>query len=389
MTDRKPDRRPRVLFLVTEDWYFCLHRLSLANALRDHGYDVVVATSVNEHGGQITAEGFKLIPIGLDRSSWNPLADLPAIAELVKIYRSEEPDVIHHIAMKPVIYGSWAAWIAGRKAVVNAFAGLGYVFEGGGAKKNILREFTVLLLRTAFLQKFTMAMFENSDDREELQSRGLITRERSAVIRGAGVDEALFAPSPEPEGVPIVLLASRMLFLKGIGEFVEASKIVRSRGIRARFVLAGRRDPGNPTSISEQQLLDWQSAGLIEWWGDRTDMPRVIAGAHIVALPSWTEGLPRALLEAASCARPVVGTDIPGNREIVRDGDNGLMVPLRNPAALAEALIRLIENPQLRHRMGQRGRQIVLDEFTERFVFSQVLDLYRALLGRVQAADLR
>lgn len=371
---------PRVLFLVTEDWYFCLHRLSLAKALRDSGYQVVVATRVQNHGDQITAEGFKLIRIRLSRSSWNPLTDLAAIRELVNIYREEQPDILHHIAMKPIVYGSWAAWITGRKAVVNAFAGLGFVFEGTGWPKRLLRAVTVMLLRTAFLGRSTVAMFENIDDLEELSSRGIITRERSVVVRGAGVDETVFVPVPEPPGDPVIMLASRMIWLKGIREFVEASRIIRGRGIRARFVLAGRRDPENPTSIPEKQLQDWDAEGVIEWWGDRSDMPGVIAQIHIAALPSWTEGLPRALLEAAACSRPVVGTDIPGNREIVRHGENGFLVPVKDPEALAETLIKLIEDPGLRRRMGECGRRMVLESLTERHVFAQVLGLYATLL---------
>jgi len=374
--------KPRVLFLVTEDWYFCLHRLSLAKAVRDQGYDIVVATRVREHGAQISAEGFKLINIKLSRSSWNPFRNLAAIAELVRIYREEKPDIVHQIAMKPIVYGSWAAWIAAVPGVVNAFAGLGFVFEGKEFPKRLLRAVTVLLLKTAFARKATVGMFENTDDLKELESRGVVTDRRTIVVRGAGVDENLFVPVPEAPGDPVILLASRMVFLKGIGEYVEASKIVRARGIRARFVLAGRRDPENPTSISEKQLQDWDAEGVVEWWGQRDDMPGAIAEAHIVALPSWTEGLPRALLEAASSARPVVGTDIPGNREIVIDGQNGFMVPLRNPQALAEALIKLIEDPGLRRRMGECGRKMVVESFTERRVFSQVLGLYQTMLAR-------
>jgi glycosyltransferase involved in cell wall biosynthesis len=377
--------KPRVLFLVTEDWYFCLHRLSLAKAVQDQGYDIVVATRVREHGAQITAAGFKLLNIKLSRSSWNPFRNLAAIAELVRIYREEKPDIVHQIAMKPIVYGSWAAWIAGVPGVVNAFAGLGFVFEGKEFSKRVLRGITVLLLKSAFARKSTVGMFENTDDLVELKSRGIVTGRSTIVVRGAGVDENLFVPAPEAPGDPVILLASRMVFLKGIGEFVEASRIVRRRGIRARFVLAGRRDPENPTSISEKQLQGWAAEGVVEWWGQRDDMPGAIAEAHIVALPSWTEGLPRALLEAASSARPVVGTDIPGNREIVIDGKNGFMVPLKNPQALAEALIRLIEDPGLRRRMGECGRKMVLESFTERYVFSQVLELYRTMLTRPAA----
>lgn len=374
--------KPRVLFLVTEDWFFCLHRLALARAVRDQGYDVIVATQVAEHGERITSEGLRLIPIRLSRGGLNPFADLAATGELVDIYMREQPDIVHHVALKPILYGSLAAWISGTPAVINAFAGLGYLFTASGWKTSILRGFFCFLLRHAFAGTRATAIFENLDDYETLRARGIVAAPRSIVIRGAGVDESRFFATPEPSGDPVVLLAGRMLWDKGIGEFVEAARIVRSRNIPARFVLAGRRDPSNPSSISEEQLRDWEAEGLIEWWGERNDMPEVMRESHIFALPSYREGLPTAVVEAAACGRPVVATDVPGCREVVQDGENGFLVPVKDPQALAEALIRLLEDTGLRHRMGECGRKMVLDSFTERHVFSQVIGLYRTMLAR-------
>lgn len=372
--------KPRVLFLVTEDWFFCLHRLSLAKALRDCGYDVAVATQVAEHGERIVAEGLRLIPISLSRGGLNPFADAAATREVVAIYRREQPDIVHHVALKPVLYGSWAAWITGRRAVVNAFSGLGYLFTSTGWQTRLLRNVFCFLLRGAFAGTGATAIFENGDDYETLKARGVVKAERSVVIRGAGVNEDRFFPICEPAGEPVVLLAGRMLWDKGIGEFVEAAKIVRRRKIAARFVLVGRRDPSNPSSISEEQLREWMAEGLVEWWGERQDMPEVMRQAHIFALPSYREGLPTAAVEAAACGRPVVAADVPGCREVVKDGENGFLVPVKDPQALAEALIQLIEDPGLRRRMGECGRKMVLDSFTERHVFSQVLQLYRTML---------
>ena len=379
--------KPRVLFLVTEDWYFCLHRLSLAKAVRDRGYDVVVATRVTDDGPRIIAEGLKLVPIQLSRSSRNPFRDLAAIAELVRIYREEKPDIIHHVALKPILYGSWAAALTRQRVVVNAFAGLGYVFTETKWQARVARGLIGLMLRSAFAFTSAFAMFENGDDYEVMRSRSVVTPQRSVIVRGSGVNEQKFAPAPEAPGDTVVLLAGRMLWDKGIGEFVRAAEIIRSRGIRARFVLAGRTDPSNPSSISKKQLQEWQSAGVVEWWGPRSDMPAVIASAHVVALPSYREGLPNGLLEAAACKRPVVATNVPGCREIVRDGENGFLVPAKDAEALAEALIKLIENPSLRQRMGECGRQMVLDAFTERHVFSQVLELYRKLFRDSRGTD--
>jgi glycosyltransferase involved in cell wall biosynthesis len=386
---KAPSVKPRVLFLVTEDWYFCLHRLSLGQAVRDAGYEVIVATHVAEQGDRITAEGFKLIPIRLSRSSRNPFAELMAIAELVSIYRRERPDVVHHVAMKPILYGSWAAHIARQRVIVNAFAGLGYVFTGVKWSTRMASHVIGLMLRSAFRGSSAITMFQNSDDYETLRERGIVKPGRSTIIRGSGVDEKEFVPCPEPPGDPVILLAGRMLWDKGIGEFVEAARTIKSRGTVARFVLAGRRDPSNPSSIAEAQLRGWEAEGILEWWGQRDDMPEVVRQAHIVALPSYREGLPKVLLEAAASTRPVVTTDVPGCREIVKNGENGLLVPARDAAALAEALITLIEDRNLRLRMGARGRQMVLEAFTVRHVTSQVLDVYTKLLRGTGLADER
>jgi len=379
----------RVLFLVTEDWYFCLHRLSLARAVRDAGYEVLVATHVTDHGDRIAAEGFRLIPIRLSRSSRNIFSELLAILEIARIYRREKPDIVHHVALKPILYGSWAAVLAGRRVVINAFAGLGFVFTETERSTRLNRSMIAAFLRTAFWRDSAVAVFQNADDYETLRSHGVVNSPCSTIIRGSGVEEKEFIPTPEPEGTPLVLLPARMLWDKGIGEFVAASKILRERGVDARFVLAGRRDPSNPSSISEEQLSCWCSEGAVEWWGARDDMPDVIGMSHIVALPSYREGLPKVLLEAAACGRPIVATDVPGCREIVKHGENGLLAPLRNAEALAEALLSLIENPSLRRKMGERGREMVMQGFTVQHIAGQFLNVYERLLsGKGLAAQL-
>ena len=377
----------RVLFLVTEDWYFCLHRLALAKVVRDQGYEVIVATRVNDQGSRITDAGLKLVPIQLSRSSRNPFRDLAAVLELARIYRREKPDIVHHVAMKPILYGSWAAMLSRPKVVINAFAGLGYVFTATTWQARLARGIISLMLRSAFLVTPAVAMFENGDDFEALRSRSVVSRDRSIIVRGSGVDENDFVPGPEAPGDPVVLLAGRMLWDKGIGEFIAAARIVRNLGIKARFALAGRTDPSNPSSISEDQLREWQAEGIVEYWGTRSDMPAVVASAHIVTLPSYREGLPTFLLEAASGARPVVATDVPGCREIVRDGKNGLLVPAKDADALAKALVKLLESPDLRRQMGNYGRQMVLDSFTVRHVTSRVLRLYSELLRGTWKAE--
>ncbi|MEO6667056.1 MAG: glycosyltransferase family 4 protein, partial [Nitrospiria bacterium] len=301
--------RPRLLFLVTEDWYFWSHRLDLARASRDAGMAVSVATRVHAHGERIRAEGFKLIPIRLLRSSRHPLRELAAIIELVRIYRRERPDIVHHVAMKPILYGSWAARLTGVPAVVNAFAGLGFVFVADGHRARLLRLAMQLALRVALALPHARVIFQNREDCDLMVGSRIVRETQTVVIHGSGVDVARFLPQPEPDGEAVVVLASRMLWIKGVGEFVEAARLLRQRKIRAKFLLIGMVDQENPAAIPESQLLAWQSDDVITWRGHQEEMPSVLASAHVVVLPSYGgEGLPKILLEAAACARPIVAT---------------------------------------------------------------------------------
>ncbi len=373
---------PKLLFLVTEDWYFCSHRLPLARAAKAAGYEVVVATRVSAHAEAIRAEGFKLVPIGLRRSGRNPWRELKAILEIVGIYRRERPDLVHHVALKPVLYGAIAARLAHVPTVVNALAGLGFVFASASRKARLLRPWVVGALRLSVDADGSALIMQNPDDRKMLVEAGIVKPARVRLIRGSGVDIRRFAPSPEPAGTPLVMLPSRLLWDKGVGEFVAAAGLLRERGAEARFALVGDGDPGNPATIPEGRLRAWQAEGAVEWWGRREDMPAVLASSHVVCLPSYREGLPKVLLEAAACGRPLVATDVPGCREIVIDGGNGLLVPPRDAPALAEAIGRLIKEPGLRADMGRRGRELVEAQFSEERVVAQTLAVYRELAGR-------
>jgi glycosyltransferase involved in cell wall biosynthesis len=362
--------------------------MDLARAARDSGYDVIVATQVSDHADEIRREGFKLVPIQLSRRNRDPIADMADIFELVGIYRGEKPDIVHHVGMKPIVYGSWAARSLRQVAVVNSFAGLGYVFTGTKRSTRIVRGAVIMLLKSAREgSSRRKAIFQNNDDFEVLRSCGLVTTGDATIVPGSGVAEEKFVPTPEAPGDPVVLLAGRVLGDKGVGEFAEAAVYIKSRGIKARFVLAGRQDPANPSSISEVQLRKWQAEGIVEWWGQRNDMPAVLAQSHIVALPSYREGFPKILLEAGASGRPVVATDVPGCREIVRDGENGFLVPVRDSKALAEALIKLIEDRELRTRMGARGREIVLGGLTSSHIVPRILSVYADLLQGMGRAN--
>jgi glycosyltransferase involved in cell wall biosynthesis len=381
-----PVSKPRLLFLITEDWYFWSHRLDLARAAREAGFEVLVATRVRAHGERIVREGFKLLPIRITRRNWYPWRELAAVMELVGLYRRERPDIVHHVAMKPILYGSVAARLVSVHVVVNAFAGLGYIFIATGRWVGWVRVLLGIALRWTLALPQSRVVFQNAHDRELLIHEAIVQPSQTVVIRGSGINTETFAPSPEPAGEPLVVLASRMLWDKGVGEFVEAARLLKAQGIRARFVLAGMVDEENPAQITERRLRTWQDEGLVEWWGHQDDMRRVLSAAHVVVLPSYREGLPKVLLEAAACARPIVATDVPGCREVVRDGDNGILVPPKDSHALAAAIEKLVQEPALRARMGAQGRALVVKEFSVERIAGETLGLYRELLRQARSA---
>jgi glycosyltransferase involved in cell wall biosynthesis len=380
--------RPRLLLLITEDWYFWSHRLELARAARSAGWDVSIGTRVRDHGKRIEDEGFHLHPLRLVRSSRHPVRELLAIFELVRLYRRVRPDVVHHVALKPILYGSVAARLSRVPAVVNGFAGLGYTFTESGERKGVLRSLVGMALRWAIALPHSRVVFQNEDDAREFADAGIVRHDQIRIIRGTGVDTDKFVPPPvHQDGTqdPLVVLAGRMLWDKGIGEFVEAARLLSASGIRARCAVVGMLDQENPAAIPEMQLRAWQKEGVVQWWGHRDDMPNVLASAQIVVLPSYREGLPKILLEAAACARAVVATDVPGCRAIVKDGINGFLVPPKDSVSLCQALAKLLQNPGLRARMGAQGREIVVKEFSVDRISRETLDLYRELLGQARS----
>jgi glycosyltransferase involved in cell wall biosynthesis len=374
-------RRARLLYLIAEDWYFVSHRLPLAKAAMAAGFDVYLATRLSKHADMFAAEGFRVLPIDMHRSSTNPLAEMRVIAQLVRIYRQVSPDIVHHVAVKPVVYGSLAARIARVPSIVNALAGLGYVFSSRSAKARSLLPAVCFALRHLFRKDGHALILQNPDDCELFVSKALIARNQIRVIRGSGVDLDSFAPADEPPAPSLVVLPARMLKDKGVVEFVEAARALRSQGFRARFALVGQPDSDNPASIDVEQLQAWQAEGAIEWWGWRDDMAAVYSQASLVCLPSYREGLPKALLEAAACGKPIVATDVPGCREVVKHGQNGLLVKPRDATTLTWALKELLESAEARARMGVEGRRLVERDFSEGAVIAATLDLYRELLA--------
>ena len=376
----KNEAKPKLLYLVTEDWYFCSHRLTLARKAKNKGYNIIVATRVNNHKEQIEKEGFKLMPIQFIRRSKNILHELSSLFNIIRIYKKVRPDIVHNIGIKPVLYGTWATKFTKIPIVINLLAGLTEKFHENEWKSSIIGKLVNLAYRLGYLGVNAFTVFQNSTDMSNFLNQGIVKKENVELIRGSGVDTKIFGFSPEPEGIPIIVLASRLIWEKGVGEFVEASKILQNQGIKCRMVLVGDCDPDSTGSVPREQLEKWLSEGIIEWWGHKDDMAEVFSNSHIACLPSYHEGTPRVLLEAASCGRAIVTTDVPGCRQIVKENEGGLIVPIKNPKALAESIRTLVDNPNLRIKMGKRGREIIITEFSDDIIIGQTLALYERLL---------
>ncbi|MEW8587051.1 MAG: glycosyltransferase family 4 protein [Candidatus Thiodiazotropha sp.] len=375
--------RPRnrlIIFVVNDPGFFLSHRLPLALAAKDQGYEVCVATPPGDGVEQIKAEGLQYRRVSLSRSGANPLLELWTIWSLYKLYREMKPLIVHHVTIKPVLYGTLAARLASVSAVVNAISGLGFVFLARGWFSAMARSAVLTSYRWLFSRKRLWVIVQNRDDYDYLLEKECLSQEKIELIRGSGVDVERFMTKPEGNGLPVVILPGRMLWDKGVGEFVEAAQLLHRMGIRARFILVGGIDPSNPESVPAVRLAEWARDGDVEWWGNRQDMPAIYNLAHIVCLPSYRKGLPKVLLEAAASGRAIVATDVPGCREVVIEEENGLLVPARESRPLADALRRLITNPQLRQSMGLKSRAMAEAEFSIKQVVERHMDIYQRAL---------
>jgi glycosyltransferase involved in cell wall biosynthesis len=369
-----------IIYFVSEDWYFCSHRLPVARKALLEGFKVVVVTRVNKHRKVIESEGFKLAPIEIKRGGMSLVSEFKTLFTLYQYYKKYRPDVVHHVAIKPVIYGTLVARFIGSIKIVNAMAGLGFIFISNKKIVRLIRFFIKKIFRFLFNNKNSILILQNKDDAEYFLKNRLTNKDGISIIRGSGVDIEKFIPSKESNGVPVVMLASRMLWDKGVGEFVGAGKILKQEGVEAHFILVGENDLENPASITNSQIDEWIKSGVVEWWEEKNNMHKVLTQAHIICLPSYREGLPKVLLEAASCGRPIIATDVPGCREIVHDGENGILIPPKNSIALVSAIKELINNPEKRKNMGMNGRRLVESEFSEEIVVEQTMKIYQELL---------
>lgn len=371
----------RLLYLVSEDWYFLSHRLPMARAARDAGYEVHVATRVVNGATAIKAEGFVLHPLRWRRGSMNPLHFASAVAEVRAVYRSLAPDLVHQVAFWPSVVGSLAA-LGLRLRRLSALAGMGFAFTSNSAKAWLVRTLLRPFLRHLLGGHNGAVLVQNPDDRAAMSALG-IEPSRIFLIPGSGVDTDRLRPLPEPAGPVTMAYVGRLLDDKGLRALVAAQALLETRGETIRLLICGDTDPANPASIPEAEIADWRSHGSVSVLGYVSDVASIWARAHIAVLPSRREGLPLSLLEAAACGRPLIATDVPGCREIARPEVNALLVPVDDATALADAAQRLAREPATRAKFAAAGRDLVEREFSSRRVGADIVTLYDALLTRM------
>lgn len=365
----------RILLFANTDWFLWNFKRSLARALRDAGHEVLLLSPAGPFGDRLKAEGFQWEAFELSRSGINPLAEFATARRLARFYRRLRPDLVHHFTIKCVIYGSLAARRAGVERIVNSITGLGFAMLATTAKARLIRPVVVALYRRALAG--TAVIFQNGDNRDTLARLGVLGRSAVHVIPGDGVDADHFAPPPARAPGRVVLMMCRLLRAKGVAEYVAAAKIVRARLPDARLLLAGAIDPGNPESITEAEVEAWRSEGAVELLGQRADVLELQQGCDVAVLASTQgEGMPRSLVEAASCGRALVATVVPGSRELVEHGVDGLLVPPGDVTALAEAILSLLADPQTCARMGEAARNKVLSELADAPIIAKTVAVY-------------
>lgn len=370
----------KLLFVVNVDWFFLSHRLPIALEAQRQGFDVHIATGLTDKLDELRRHGLTVHVLALDRHGTGLGNAWMTTLQLWRVLRAVRPDVVHLVTIKPILLGGLLARLVRVPALVVAVSGLGYVFMSHGSAAWVRRSLVSVLYKLALTHRNLKVIFQNADDLRSLNEIVHLPAHQVATLRGSGVDLAHFVHLKLSEGVPVVVLAARLLADKGVFEFVEAAQMLSAQGCLARFVLVGTVDTGNPTSVKQTELDAWVSEGVVEWWGHRSDMAQVLSAAQIVVLPSYREGLPKVLLEAAACGRPVVTTDVPGCRDAIDPGVTGLLVPVQDALALAQAMNELILDPVRCERMGTAGRALAEQAFDVRQVVAAHLAIYADLI---------
>ncbi|MBO6960224.1 MAG: glycosyltransferase family 4 protein [Prochlorococcus marinus CUG1438] len=376
--------KKKLLFNITEDWFFCSHFVDRALAAKRAGYSIFVISKMNNHKSYIENLGIKFLSVPFNRKSVNPIYEFYIFLRIIYFYLKIKPDIVHHIAAKPIIYGSIAAKICKIKSVINAPVGMGFVFSSDSFKAKMLKPLVKFFLKQ-FLdshygpKRRNKVIFENRDDLNYFIEIGALKPSNAIVIRGAGVKLQVISGKRNSKQIPIVALVARMLKDKGIYEFVEAARKLKNEKLNAKFLLVGDIDPLNPTSLDRKTLSAWQSENVIDWLGWVDDVGSILRETDILCLPSYREGLPKALIEGASYGIPLITTDAVGCREVVEDGVNGFLVPIKDVEELKNKISILINNKDLREKMGKESYKIASSKFASKKINAQTLKVYDEL----------
>jgi glycosyltransferase involved in cell wall biosynthesis len=362
----------RILFFANTSWNLYNFRFHLIETLVSSGYEVHLLCPPDEFTHFLTEAGFQWHPFQISRKGMNPFTETHTLMDVKDSFRQIQPDVVFNFTPKCVLYGSLMARELRIPKIVNTISGLGYLFSGSKMKLPVVREIIRWFYR--FSMVGSQVIFQNPEDMKEFLERGIVQKDQAFLVRGSGVDIERFKPRSENDGIPIVILPSRLIKEKGAFEFVEAARLLRKRKIEARFILVGEIDRDNPSAISERQIYHWVEEGAVEWWGWRSDMEVVYQECNLVCLPTYyREGTPKSLIEAAASGRAIITSDIPGCREIVHQNQNGILVDPGNNLLLADVIQKLLLDPELRMRMGAAGRKLVEDEFHNHLISSELI----------------
>lgn len=371
--------RPVLLIVGNDAKYFLSHRLPVALSAKKSGYDVHIATPEGPSVPEVERLGFKHHRLSFSRSGTNPVIEFWALISICILCWRIRPQVMHLVTIKPVLYGGIAARLSPVMGVLAAIPGLGFVFMAEGLRARVLRRVIGFMYRIALGKTNLRAVFQNPDDQRALSEMGAISSGKSILIRGSGVDLSQYRYVSEDSGIPVVTFAARLLRDKGVFEFIEAARLLKTRGMKVHFKLAGDLDAGNPTSVTKDELAKWLTEGVVECLGYCNDMSTLLTHSHLVVLPSYREGLPKVLVEAAACGRAVITTDVPGCRDAIDPDVSGLLVPVRDAQALADAIQCLLEAPERRHEMGKAGRALAERAFAIESIVAQHMEIYNAL----------
>ena len=372
--------KKKLLFLVNVDWFFLSHRLPIAINALNQGYEVHIATGITDKLEVLRSHGLIVHPLVIGRSSTGLASEVRTFCGILQVFKKVRPHIVHLVTIKPVILGGIAARLTGVPAVVAAISGLGFVFLANGSKAAVVRFLVDGLYRLALGKRNLKVICQNPDDRETIIQAAGLSSNKMVMIQGSGVDLSLYPTKPLPQGIPVVIMAARLLRDKGVQEFIEAALLLDKRDVAVRFWLVGDPDPGNPSTITLDELSAWESEGCVELLGYRNDIPNLFSQANVVVLPSYYgEGLPKVLVEAAACGRAVVTTDHPGCRDAIEPDKSGLLVPVKDPVALADAIQHLIGDPELCQSMGQAGRALAEREFSIEKIVDAHLEIYKEL----------